>query len=551
MLAVLLVIGARTASAATAVEFNRDIRPILSDHCFQCHGPDDKARKAKLRLDTREGMLSAAHGSAAVAPGAPDRSELIARITAADPEDRMPPPEAKKELTPQQIERLRQWIEEGASWQDHWAFVTPRLPEMPQVRDTAWPITSIDRFILARLEQAGLAPSPEADRRTLLRRLSFDLTGLPPSPADVDAFVHDPAPNAYEKVVDRLLASERFGERMALAWMDAARYGDSSVYHANGVRDMWPWRDWVIRAYNANMPFDQFTLDQLAGDLLPGASISQKVASGFNRNHGTTDEGGANEAFNKDFGPEKHLDLAKTYDKREWTEKAYKDGEPVALANPDHSALYLHRTLSVSRKESYELSLGSDDSIKVWLNGKELLAKNVGRAVAPDQEKVRLDLDPGESTLLLKIGNGGGPSGFYFKILGSGIPPEITELYPIADADFTAEQRKRVTDYFQKNWWPEGLARAQLIADLKQQDKALHDSVPTCMVMEDMEDPRKTYVLSRGNYASPLKEEEIRPDVPAALGGLPENAPRNRLGLARWLIDPNHPLTARVAVNRY
>jgi hypothetical protein len=277
-------------AAPPAIDFNRHIRPIFSENCFACHGPDDKQRKAKLRLDVRE---SAVDRAAVIVPGRAAQSELLKRVASDDPEVRMPPPKTGKRLTAQQVELLRRWIDQGAKWSGHWAFLRPERPDLPAVNDRAWPRNPIDYFILSRLEREALAPSPEADRTTLIRRLTLDLTGLPPTPAEVDAFLGDASPKAYEKVVDRLLDSPRYGERMALEWLDAARFADTHGYHIDSARNMTRWRDWVIRAYNRNLPFDQFTIEQLAGDLLPGATVEQRIASGFNRNHMINFEGGA------------------------------------------------------------------------------------------------------------------------------------------------------------------------------------------------------------------------------------------------------------------
>ena len=252
-----------------------------------------------MRLDIKEHALADGEGAAnrdetaPFAPGDLAASEAWQRITSDDPDLRMPPPDSNKNLTSSQIQQIRQWIEQGATWAEHWSFDSPQRAELPRVNNTQWPNNAVDYFTLARLEREGLQPSSSADRRTLARRLTFDLTGLPPSPADVLRFVNDTSPKAYEKLVDRLLSSRHYGERMALMWLDAARYGDTSVYHADGPRDMWAWRDWVVDAYNRNLSFDRFSTYQLAGDLLPNATIQQQVASGFNRNNGTTDEGGA------------------------------------------------------------------------------------------------------------------------------------------------------------------------------------------------------------------------------------------------------------------
>jgi Protein of unknown function (DUF1553)/Protein of unknown function (DUF1549)/Planctomycete cytochrome C/Concanavalin A-like lectin/glucanases superfamily len=280
-------------AAGPLVDFNREVRPILSDNCFACHGPDDKHRMANLRLDTEEGVFADRGSYRIVAPGDPANSRLLARIGAAAPARRMPPPQAGMTLTEAQISTVRQWIEQGAKWERHWAFVPPRRPAMPDVRNEKWPRNPIDRLVLARLEREALKPSPEADRATLLRRLSFDLTGLPPSSAEVDSFLADKSAGAYEKQVDRLLALPRYGERMAMQWLDLARYADTHGYHIDSARDMWKWRDWVIDAFNRNLPFDRFGIEQLAGDLLPNATVQQKLASAFNRNHMIDYEGGA------------------------------------------------------------------------------------------------------------------------------------------------------------------------------------------------------------------------------------------------------------------
>ena len=290
---VVLSVAGVCLAAEKAVDFNRDVRPILSDNCFACHGPDDKHRMANLRLDTEEGLFANRGAYQIIAPGDPDKSRLLARINAANRATRMPPPQAGTTLTEAQIAMIRKWVEQGAKWERHWAFVAPQRPELPAVRDAKWVRNPIDRFVLARLEKEGLKPAPEADRATLLRRVSFDLTGLPPTPAEVDAFVADKSPDAYEKQVDRLLALPQYGERMAMQWLDLARYAVTHGYHIDSARDMWKWRDWVIDAFNRNMPFDRFGTEQLAGDLLPNASLEQRLATGFNRNHMINYEGGA------------------------------------------------------------------------------------------------------------------------------------------------------------------------------------------------------------------------------------------------------------------
>ncbi len=275
------------------VDFNRDIRPILSDTCFACHGPEEDGRQGNLRLDSKESVFADRAGYRIIAPGNSATSRLYQRISAADKTSRMPPPWSGRTLTPKQIELIRQWIDQGAKWQSHWAFDPPKTPALPEVKNKTWLENPIDNFALARLEAEGLKPSPGADKATLLRRVSFDLTGLPPTPAEIDSFLTDYSPDAYEKRVDQLLKSLHYGERMTMQWLDLARYSDTHGYHIDSLREMWPWRDWVINAFNRNMPFDEFTIDQLAGDLLPKAGVEQRIASGFNRNNMINFEGGA------------------------------------------------------------------------------------------------------------------------------------------------------------------------------------------------------------------------------------------------------------------
>jgi mono/diheme cytochrome c family protein len=281
---------AQAPPAAPRVSFNRDIRPILSNNCFACHGPDEQQRETKFHFDTKEGAFAE---DGIIEPGNAAKSVLVKRITNPDPDERMPPPDSGHALTDHQIALLRQWIDEGAEWDTHWAFTAPERPAPPVPAGFNWVRTPIDQFVLARLESEGLTPSPEADRETLLRRVTYDLTGLPPTPTEVDAFLADRAPDAYERRVDALLQSPRYGERMAVPWLDAARYADTHGFHIDSLRGMWPWRDWVINAFNRNLPFDQFAVEQLAGDLLPDATREQKIASGFNRNHMINFEGGA------------------------------------------------------------------------------------------------------------------------------------------------------------------------------------------------------------------------------------------------------------------
>jgi hypothetical protein len=280
------------AKVDAAVDFQRAVRPILSDNCFHCHGPDQNTRMADLRLDTREGAFAAREGGSPIVPGNAKASLLYQRIIDSDPARRMPPEYSHKKLSDEQKEILRRWIDQGASFKEHWSFVAPARPPLPKVKQSGWVRNPIDNFIVAKLESAGLQPAPEADRLTLIRRLSLDLTGLPPTPQEVQAFLNDRATDAYEKQVDRLMASQHWGEHRARYWLDAARYADTHGIHVDNYREMWPYRDWVISAFNRNVPFDRFTIDQIAGDLLPNPTLEQQIASGFHRCNVTTNEGG-------------------------------------------------------------------------------------------------------------------------------------------------------------------------------------------------------------------------------------------------------------------
>ena len=282
-----------SVAAAERVRFNRDVRPLLSEHCFHCHGFDANARKSGLRLDLREEALKPAKsGTIPIVPGNPGASEVFRRIATADPEDQMPPAPEHPPLNPTQREVLRQWIQDGADYEPHWAFVPPGRPAPPQVTKSDWVRNPIDRFILERLERTGLAPSPDAPPEILFRRMTVDLTGLPPTPDETAAFLRDPSTSAYDQWVDRRLASHRWGERMAQDWLDVARFADSNGYQVDRDREVWAWRDWVVRALNHNMPFDRFTVEQLAGDLLPSPTLDQRIATGFHRNHMINEEGG-------------------------------------------------------------------------------------------------------------------------------------------------------------------------------------------------------------------------------------------------------------------
>ena len=461
--------------------FNRDIRPILSDACFHCHGPDQNTREAGLRLDVRDDATSATEsGAVAIVPGHPEKSEVVRRIFSTDEDDRMPPDRSHKSLTPRQKEVLSHWIAQGAEYQNHWAYEPVQRPPVPTPNDHP-----VDAFIRQRLATENLRAAEEADRVTLIRRATLDLTGLPPSLVEVDAFLNDTAPGAWERVIDRLLASPHYGERMAIDWLDAARYADTNGYQVDRDRSLHPWRDWVIQAFNENKRFDQFTLEQLAGDLLPNATVAQRVATGFNRNHMINEEGGVTE---EEF-------LANyTADRVETT-------ATVWLAQTFNCArCHDHKFDPLTQRDFY--------SLKAFFH-------NVSEKGAGD----------------------------YSKPANVSSPPFL----PVPGPDLAAKISAIKTDIEQAapNQSPEGKAR---VAALTKSLEEAENAVPVTLVMDDAM-PRDTFILLRGAFDQP--GEKVTAATPAIMPPMSDSLPRNRLGLARWLVDPAHPLTARVTVNRY
>jgi mono/diheme cytochrome c family protein len=875
-------------------DFGRDIRPILSDNCYFCHGPDSAVadQTGGLRLDSFEGATASRDGAdPAIVPGDPDASPLIRRIESSNPNMVMPPPASHRKITPAQAELLRRWIAEGAEYTGHWAFQTPVQPDPPATADASWVRNAVDAFVLAELERHGLAPSPEADKATLIRRVTLDLTGLPPTPEEVDAFLADDSPEAYERVVDRLLASPRYGERMASVWLDLSRYGDTNGFHHDHHRTMWPWRDWVVKSYNENLPIDQFIIKQLAGDLLPNATREDVLASGFNRNHNINDEGGALDAeyrveavadrvettaavfmaltFNcarchdhkydpftqEDYfslfayfnsveerglygnnpnitayppsmmygtpeteaayrdararldallaeaeGPDAgiadeqaqwqqalfdragvrwadttltaavssngatlteqpdgsvlatganpandshtftlrtdatglrllrldaltdpslghrlgrmsngnavvsgievtatsiadpsqtqtvafgwawasfeqpngdfdifnavhgdgdgwavggHLDqdprtallvadapfgyeggtevqvtlhyrsryanhalgrvklalgAADTVDlaalfptvTRDWFlagpyqeagydaafdtahgpesaayvsphlgfgegkprfthQPGYADGVAHALQGVQ-SAFYLGRSIFSPVERTLQLSLGSDDGLRLYLNGEEVLSNRAQRGVSPDQDRATVTLRPGENTLVLKVVNGGGPGGFYYRAEPTPQSPgHYSPLALVPGGDRLPVLGQRFNDQWRRSYSPAYRALMEQAAVIEQEIAELDAQRAPVLIMKELPEPTPTYILYRGEYSHPITEdaetgEPVPPLTrrpPLELGAdLPTGVPNNRLGFAHWLTQPDHPLTARVHVNR-
>ena len=919
------------------VNYNLDVRPILADNCFACHGPDAKTREANLRFDTKAGAFSEPSGYPVIVPGKPEESELHLRVASNVDNYRMPPAGFNKTLTPEQIDVITQWIREGAKWEEHWAFTTPVRPTPPDVKNGDWIRNPIDTFILSRLEKEGLQPASEADKRTLIRRLSFNLTGLPPTREEVHQFLADDSPEAYEKLIETFMAKPEYGEHLARFWLDVARYGDTHGLHLDNYREMWPYRDWVIEAFNKNMPFDQFTIEQLAGDLLPEPTLNQRIATGFNRCHVTTSEGGSiDEEYyvqyaidranttstvwmgltvgcaqchdhkydpitQKEFyqlyayfnnitekamdgnrkdsppvvklpTPEQEAELAafdeqiaeldtqtkspipevdatqiawenrmprwttlkptSLYSKggatlevlednsilasgtnpeqeiyevvaelppRKWSavrleglthesfpkggvgrsansnvvltdfavfiappeadsdteieaqreesenehtvdtgaeveventpasevgvegetaevdpedpwtrisvvqawadhEQALgEDGLAGVVANAiddkpetgwaldrrienrqaiflvaapfgmeggrvkirlkheydlrqkqlgrfrlaltdaptiyplgakmtlgdwhaagpftaahgnlafyqvyepetknvntndtfevngetlkwekqthwidgqvhndivgENSATYLFRNIASVTQQRAQLYIGSNDALKVWMNGTEVLSKNVQRDAEANQEQLQVQLKPGNNTLLLKVVNYSGLSGFYFRIETDApmIPADIVEIAEMPRGERAAEKQAQIRDYYRNNVTPDKTvnenvkrafadlkARFTDLAEVRQKRNTLDASLTTTLVMEERQEPRGAYVLARGEYQH--REEQVYPQTPSVLPTLPEDSLPNRLGFAKWLLLPEHPLTARVAINRF
>ncbi len=455
------------------LDFNRDVRPILSEACFHCHGPDRSTRQAGLRLDQEESAMSV------IVAGDVAASELIDRIMSTDPNLKMPPPTSGKQLSQAQRQRLRQWVDDGATFDRHWSFVRPKPSVPPVVDDPAWAANPIDRFVLRRMKDAGLTPSPPADREELIRRITFDLTGLPPTLDQIDAFVNDDSADAVSRVIESLMASPRYGEHMALPWLEAARYADTDGYQNDRYRYQHVWRDWVIDALNQNMPYDQFIIEQIAGDMIPEATLRQQIASGFGRNHRINSEDGS---IPEEWRIANVVDRVDTF------------GTVFLGLTIECARCHDHKYDPVSQQEYYQL-FAYFNNIAEW-------------GVGPN--------------------NGNSPP--FIEV-----PASWPNLSPGEDRKITPDRVKLSNARQQKG---NGLKRPQA------------GSPSTVMVMQELDEPRQTFVLLRGQYNMPDKTQRLLPAVPKALSQNATSAPRDRLELARWLVRSDHPLTARVAVNR-
>lgn len=720
------------AQSADEVDFDRDIRPILSNTCYTCHGPDANKRVTELRFDVEENLFGE-HDEPVVVRGEPDESALIARITSGDPDYRMPPVDEKQQLSKTQIELLTRWVEQGAPYTGHWSFQPVVRPDLPKVDRAGWPRNGIDHFVLNRMTERKLSPSERASKTTLLRRISLDLIGLPPTPEEVDAFLADNSPQAFEKVVDRLLASERFGEHFATAWLDAARYADSNGYQQDRTRTLWPWRDWVIRAFNHNMPFDQFSIEQLAGDQLENASLDQQVATGFHRNHMLNGEGGRiaeesrveyvmnrvettgavwlgltvgcarchdhkydpvsqrefyqlysyfnsiDESGRVDAGGnanpvlpvptkeqssrkaelgkqladlQKELRSVTTSERQRTWEKAKladlsKDDKPPVweLLKPDRFVSEQGQTMTLQadgsmlltgknpKNDNYEIEFvaGSSGITGIRIEAvphpdftkggfarsdsgnfvltdfsvqarrskeKEFSLVKIASAKASFEQgglKIEKSFDgnPRTGWAVLNSANMkiprqavyvfekpiGGSEGtslivrmkhesqhpFHnlsrFRILvttqskpkldtSDGGREALVNALKVESAKRNDAQKKLVAAEFRKQD-PTVVTAQKKVDTVKNQQATLDKQIVRTMVMRERKDARETFVLNRGVWDQPIKEQPIQPGTPDCLPGLPKDAPKNRLTLANWVVSKDNPLTPRVVVNRY
>ncbi|MEZ0325254.1 MAG: DUF1553 domain-containing protein [Fimbriimonas sp.] len=647
------------------VNFGRDVMPILSQRCFKCHGPDAAKVAAGLRLDS----LAGAQKWGVIVPGFPERSRLIARVSESDAGARMPPADSGvKSLSKEQIETLREWIRQGARYEKHWSVVTPVMPKLPSVSRPDWCRNPFDRFVLAKLDAAGLSPEAEADRDTLALRAAQTLTGLPPTQAELAAFRKDVKPGAYERFVDRILAKPSYGEHQARYWLDAVRYGDTHGLQLDNERSVYPYRDWVVRAFNQDLPYTKFVEWQLAGDLLPRPTTEQLIATGYVRMNLTSAEGGAIEeeflarntfdrvdttstlflgmtiqcarCHDHKFDPIKQRDyyglyayfnstkdapldgnislpppvlkaptpdeelrrnrltqeidalsakvdlaqalqfLEKTpaagtstknweisptysgasfdlvYDQADapetdgqvaWKPLAFEVGKAYSgIIAKDASSVYVRGTVTLPSARSLTFGLSSDDAVKVWLNGKLIHANKVSRGVGDAVDTVKGDFRAGDNLLLIKVVNGAGPDGLRLNLADPNAQRLADSLTAYRkDPKNLPAQRALQSAYLETG---PVTASASRYRGLVKQRAELDASIPMTLIAQEMDQPRPTFILNRGQYDQ--RGEPVKRGIPVSLGSLPTGVPNNRYGFAKWLTSPKNPLLARVYVNR-
>ncbi|MEM7383304.1 MAG: PSD1 and planctomycete cytochrome C domain-containing protein [Verrucomicrobiota bacterium] len=514
--AVLVALASSGLRAEEAIQFNRDIRPLLSDRCFQCHGPDEHERKATLRLDETDGSEGAYRtdgGTTILKPGSPAESELWHRILSEDPDEVMPPPEAsKKPLSAAEKDLIKRWIEEGAPYEDFWAFVPPDKSLLPQTENTLWSQRPIDRFVLRKLESEGLSPQPPADRRTLIRRTSFDLTGLPPTPEEIETFLSDTSPDAYETLVDRLLAKQHFGEHMTKYWLDLVRFADTNGIHHDHFRDLTPYRDWVIRAFNDNLSYKDFLTYQLAGDLYPDATRDQLIASGFNRLHLIIDVGTA---------------LPEESYTRNVIDRVTAVGTAFMGLTVQCAVCHDHKYDPITAKDFFQLF--------AFFNNLDAKPETGGRSGSDFKRGLQVP---------------------YINLTSPANEARIQKMEAvIAEANRNVRALKEKAKSIE-----EETASEETKAELKKAEDTLKKAradkdrfmvgIPGAMIMKEKADIRPAHILVRGAYDNP--GEVVGRGTPAFLPELKTGGDQaSRMDLANWFTSPENPLTARVAVNRF
>jgi hypothetical protein len=529
--------------AAGKVDFNRDVQPILSENCYQCHGPDKDKRKGELRLDQEKDAKAKHDDVTPVVPGNSSDSDLVRRILTKDADDLMPPAKSHKKLTAAQIDTLKRWIDEGAVWGQYWAFVPVTKPAVPAVQDPAWKVRNpIDSFVLSRLEKENLKPSPEASNETLIRRVTLDLTGLPPTPKEIDAYLNDPSPQAYEHAVDRLLDSPAYGERWCWDWLDAARYSDTNGYQGDPERTMWPWRDWVVKAINANLPFDKFTVWQLAGDLLPEATSEQKLATGFNRNHMINGEGGR---IAEETRVENVMDRVETTS-TVWLgltmgcTKCH-DHKFDPLTMRDYYGLYdfFNQTSETGAGRGGQTPPVLDMSTPTELERSKTAQKKVEK-VAGEVVEFENKKFPHPEGKTLKDTDAA-------KLPGN-LPNYIANTEPKKRG---VDALLEAVNYFKGKDDEYAKVLERLLKSVRERDGA-SKSITRVMVMDTLPKPRDTFMLVKSAYDKPT-DQKVTANVPGTLPGLKAEANKvpTRLDLARWIVARENPLTSRVTVNRF
>ena len=526
------------SATGPAPDFSREILPILSDNCFYCHGPDPGHRKGKLRLDDEEDAKRPRRDGIVIAPGQSAESELFYRITATDTEEIMPPPDSHKTLTSHQIDLLRRWIDDGAKWGVHWSLTTLMRPKVP-IAAGGRDVSPVDAFVRARLATEQIRPAAEASRATLIRRVTLDLTGLPPTPSEVSDFLQDSAPGGFERVVDRLLRSPAYGERMAWDWMDVARYADTNGYQGDNMRTMWPWRDWVVKAFNENLPYDKFTVWQLAGDQLPEATQEQKIATAFLRNHPINGEGGR-------IPEENRVDYV--MDMTETTGTAWL-GLTVGCAR-----CHDHKFDPISQRDYYSLSAFFNQTPVDGSGGNPQTKPIIDLTTLDERERLvsyekmlvepRTEIECREKEIFPR--EAGLPASK--SLAAVHLDGEAVRALDSAVANRGPTRLETLAHQMAATQPDYARMLRSLAATQAERDRFAAQMVRV-MVMEDAATPRKTFLLDRGLYSEPRDEVEASP--PAKLPPLPAGVARNRLALANWIVAPENPLTARVTVNRF